>query len=168
MIFILVLFQLYICDSISTITKWPATYSLRIAVRTQRHLSSRNYALPHYPHFIFCQRTNHRMKKPSVVKNDKVPFFPVMCINQLRRYSGSLKPIQDMTNSFQVINNFPISKMQSSCNRCVDLQGKSTSHRVSPAHGQDLDRGLIDKRQFIVIELFAFRDEAESCGMGFG
>lgn len=40
---ILVLFHLYICDSISTLeitTKRAATYYLRITVRTQRHLSS--------------------------------------------------------------------------------------------------------------------------------
>lgn len=104
------------------------------------------------------------MQDTLVVEQDHVTFLPVMRIDVLRGDSRALELVHDIANLLEVIDDGAVLEMDLADRTGVDLKSQVASNGVLPAHRQNLDLGLLEGRELLILQLKAVGDHTQTGG----
>ena len=121
-----------------------------------------NVALAEETDLLGGKRTDNRVDDTAVVEEDKVTLLPVVGVHKLGGNAGALQAVNGLAHLGQIVDDSAVSQMQATDSAGVHLQGQLASHRVAPAHGQDLDLLLLNGRQLVGSQLAALGDHAQA------
>lgn len=134
---------------------------------TKHRLRSRHVALPEDPDLLGQEAASNRVQDASVVEDSKVSLLPVNRVDKLRRNAWTLQAVNSIPDFLEVIDDGAILENELLHRAGVNLESELSGDGVAPAHGQDLDLGLVDGRELGGVELETLGDHAEAIRAGF-
>lgn len=149
---------------------YPKSLKLRLlvqfAIRSHDTLGGGHVALAEETLLLRRESTNNRVQNTLVVEENHIAFDPIMRIHVLGRDSRSLKSVNQISCLLQISNDSSIRSVNGLDSGGMDLKSEFAGKRVLPAHWEDLDILLVNRRKLGSWEFELFREHSETIGSG--